>query len=105
MSKSSYSQTDDKISQDDLDTKVPEGRVQDDSYVTGNGKNEPIPVQGDDAPVEDPINAATADSDKQLGQDDKEAIDKSNIIKERTRGAEPRGQYQEPDDADMGLTQ
>jgi len=31
-------------------------------------------------------------------QDDKEAIDKSNIIEERTRGAKPEGSYKEPGD-------
>lgn len=44
---------------------VPEGRVQDDSYITG-GK-ESIPVQSDGAPIEDPIQASSADTDEQLG--------------------------------------
>ena len=35
-------------------------------------------------------------------QDDKEAIDKSNILNERTRGAAPAGTYREPGD-DEGL--
>ncbi|OWT42598.1 hypothetical protein VFPPC_18266 [Pochonia chlamydosporia 170] len=106
MSKTSHAQTDDKTIQDDLDTNAPEGLVQDDSYTTSNGKREPIPVQGDDTPVEDPVNAADGDSDKQLDEDEKAAIDESNIIKERTRGgAEPRNQYQEPDDIQPELAE
>lgn len=33
-------------------------------------------------------------------RDDKEAIDKSNIVEERTRGAKPTGQYREPSDTE-----
>merc|ERR1712064_42250 len=47
---------------------------------------EPVPVVKDGA-VDSGVNAATADSDEQLAKDDKEAIDSSNIIEERTRGA------------------
>lgn len=36
-------------------------------------------------------------------QDDREAIDKSNIIDERTRDAKPRGTYREPGDKVAGL--
>lgn len=45
---------------------VPEGQVQDDSYVTGG--NESIPVQSDNATLEDPIQASSADTDQQLGR-------------------------------------
>ena len=38
----------------------------DDAYVSRTGQ-EAIPVQKDDAPVEDPIDAETADSDEALG--------------------------------------
>ncbi|EXJ87826.1 hypothetical protein A1O1_04753 [Capronia coronata CBS 617.96] len=63
---------------------------------TGQGV---IPVQGDEAPVEDSIDANTADSDEQLVRDDNEAIDKSNIIDDRTRGATKKtGTYREPGD-------
>jgi hypothetical protein len=31
-------------------------------------------------------------------RDDRDAIDESNIIDERTRGAKPQGTYQEPGD-------
>ncbi|KAJ4145408.1 hypothetical protein LMH87_004260 [Akanthomyces muscarius] len=66
-------------------------------YVTKG--QESIPVQNDDAPVEDPIDEAEADTDKQLEQDDEEAISESNILDERTRGAKPdAGSYEEPSD-------
>lgn len=67
----------------------------DNSYVT---KNEAIPVQKDEALVEDGIDEATADSDAQLARDDQDAIDESNIIDTRTRGAAPTGSYKEPGD-------
>lgn len=91
---------------------IPQGDVMDNDYKSGSGEH--IPVQGDEKPVEDPINPATADSDEQLGEffpqilqnvtkkvsakDEDEAIDKSNIIGERTRGAKPAGSYTEPGD-------
>ncbi|KAI9852505.1 MAG: hypothetical protein M1824_001880 [Vezdaea acicularis] len=65
-----------------------------------SGENH-IPVQSDDAPVEDPIDEGTADSDQQLVKDDNEAIDKSNIVEGRTRGAGPKGGYSEPDEDDL----
>ncbi|TFB02635.1 hypothetical protein CCMA1212_005167 [Trichoderma ghanense] len=104
MSKYANQQIDDKDTNDTLGADVPEGQVQDNSYMTGS-QTESVPVQGDDAPVEDPIQASSADSDKQLEQDDREAIDKSNIIGERTRHSKPRGSYQEPSDSQMGLTE
>lgn len=36
-------------------------------YVSRPGQKDTIPVQSDDAPVEDPIDGETADSDQQLG--------------------------------------
>ncbi|KAH0489347.1 hypothetical protein TgHK011_009780 [Trichoderma gracile] len=104
MSKFAANQIDDQDINDTLGADVPEGQVQDDSYTTGT-QNESVPVQGDNAPVEDPIQASSADSDEQLAQDDAEAIDKSNIIGERTRGSKPRGSYQEPSDEQIGLTE
>ncbi|KAF2199852.1 hypothetical protein GQ43DRAFT_375258 [Delitschia confertaspora ATCC 74209] len=88
-------QADDKYEQENDNAAGPDGVPQDDSYATEG----PIPVQKDDSPVEDAYDPATADSDKQLERDEAEAIDKSNIIKERTRGAakEP-GTYAEPGD-------
>ena len=85
----------------------------DNDYASRTGQSQ-IPVQKDDAPVEDPIDAATADSDAALRkyscsefrllayseaeQDDKDAIDESNIVGGRTRGAKPSGGYTEPGD-------
>ncbi|EXJ82968.1 hypothetical protein A1O3_06785 [Capronia epimyces CBS 606.96] len=67
-------------------------------YKSRTGQGD-IPVQSDDAPVDDPIDANTADSDEQLVRDDNEAIDKSNILDERTRGATKQaGTYREPGD-------
>ena len=97
---------------------VPAGDSMDNDYKSRTGQSH-IPVQSDDAPVSDPIDPATADSDATLGmsrlhsshtnlcslpvaQDDKEAIDQSNIIGGRTRGAKPSGGYQEPGD-EQGL--
>ncbi|KAI2620456.1 hypothetical protein GGR54DRAFT_639489 [Hypoxylon sp. NC1633] len=76
----------------------------DDSYVSRPGhKGEEVPVQSDQERVEDPINEVEADTDEQLVRDDKEAIDTSNIIDERTRHAKPTsGTYQMPGD-DEGL--
>ncbi|KAH7012500.1 uncharacterized protein B0I36DRAFT_398894 [Microdochium trichocladiopsis] len=125
MSRVAHAYTDDKEGAA-LPPEAPDGQVSDSSYSTG--KSEPIPVQDDTAPVEDPIRPEKANSDEQLGkhcfpsqhmhpsankpimltrpgmltdtikQDEKEAIDKSNIIKERTRGAPPKGTYQGPSD-------
>ncbi|KAI1818209.1 hypothetical protein GGS20DRAFT_345315 [Poronia punctata] len=77
------------------ENEAPSGKVADDSYVT---KNEEVPVVSDSAGVEDPIDDATADTDQQLERDEKEAIDKSNIIDDRTRGAKPTTTYKEPGD-------
>ncbi|KAL8785966.1 MAG: hypothetical protein Q9213_003042 [Squamulea squamosa] len=76
---------------------VPSGVKHDNDYASRTGQTE-IPVQKDEAPVEDPIDPATADSDQALAQDDKDAIDKSNIVGGRTRGAKPSGGYAEPGD-------
>ncbi|TDZ13979.1 hypothetical protein Cob_v010428 [Colletotrichum orbiculare MAFF 240422] len=78
---------------------IPSGEVKDNEYVSRKA-GEPIGVQSDDAKVEDPIDAATADSDEQLARDDKDAIDESNIIDERTRSAKPEGTYREPGDTE-----
>lgn len=44
-----------------------EGTLQDDSYASAQ-MNEPVPVQGDNKQVEDPVDASSADSDQQLGK-------------------------------------
>ncbi|RCI14813.1 hypothetical protein L249_6517 [Ophiocordyceps polyrhachis-furcata BCC 54312] len=90
-------------------------------YVSRQGDKSEIPVQADDARVDDPIDEDTADTDAQLGRssilriighalkltltkarDEKDAIDTSNIIKEKTRHAAPKGGYREPGD-DEGI--
>ncbi|EEP81949.1 conserved hypothetical protein [Uncinocarpus reesii 1704] len=82
-----------------------EGNAGDDSYAQmGTGRNEPIAVQSDSAKVEDPMKPFSANTDAQLAQDEREAIDKSNIMKgSRTRRAKPQGQgYSEgPDEDDL----
>ncbi|KAI8626724.1 hypothetical protein F5Y19DRAFT_478209 [Xylariaceae sp. FL1651] len=81
------------------ENEAPSGTVADDSYVSRPGhKNEQLPVVSDQDRVEDPIDANTVDSDEQLARDDTEAIDTSNIVDERTRGAKPRSGYREPGD-------
>ncbi|MCJ1250966.1 hypothetical protein MMC30_008196 [Trapelia coarctata] len=78
---------------------IPNDQPKDDSYVSRTGQD-PIPVQKDEAPVEGPIDDATADSDEMLARDDTEAINTDNIINGgRTRGAaKPSGTYREPGD-------
>jgi len=68
-------------------------------YVSRTGqKDGPIPVQSDSAAVEAGgyEDASKADSDQQLQADDRDAIDQSNIIDSRTRGAAKN--YREPGD-------
>lgn len=101
---------------------APTGEFQDNDYISRQGnKNEPLPVQSDGDHVEDPIDPDQADTDAQLGKylhlfmyihfpcaarltgqlerDDNEAIDKSNIMNERTRHAgKQAGTYREPGD-------
>ncbi|KAL2760566.1 hypothetical protein ACRALDRAFT_2039182 [Sodiomyces alcalophilus JCM 7366] len=98
MSQSAWKQTDEDPGSP-LPPGAPEGQVKDDSFATG--KDEPIPVQSDDAKVEEPIKTELADTDQQLEQDEREAIDKSNIMQEGLRHAKPRGTYKEPDDSDL----
>ncbi|KAI9843603.1 MAG: hypothetical protein M1838_002535 [Thelocarpon superellum] len=71
--------------------------VNDNTYQSRTGQGH-IPVQKDEDPVDDPIDPATADTDEQLARDDREAIEPSNIIEDRTRGAKPTGGYREPGD-------
>ncbi|KAI5269067.1 hypothetical protein E4T47_07306 [Aureobasidium subglaciale] len=78
------------------------GVASDNDYASRTGQNE-IPVQKDEAAIEDPIDPDTADSDKVLEQDEKAAMNEDNILDERTRGAaKPKGAYTEPGD-DEGL--
>jgi hypothetical protein len=103
---------------------VPAGEAVDNDYTSRTGqKNAPVPVQSDNDAVEDPIDGETADSDAALGKalylivgegiltsspekDDNDAIDTSNIIEGKTRGAaKPSGTYQEPGDNEGMPTQ
>ncbi|KAL5335745.1 hypothetical protein BJX70DRAFT_390475 [Aspergillus crustosus] len=68
------------------------GTFKDDSYAheTRSELKGHIPVQRDDAAYEDPMQPPFSNSDKQLAQDEDEAIDKSNILRgDRTRHAKP----------------
>ncbi|KAF7197601.1 hypothetical protein HII31_01104 [Pseudocercospora fuligena] len=88
-----YEQQNDQVSGD-----APAGDAQDNDYQSRTGQSH-IPVQSDNADVEDPIDPETADSDAQLEADDKNAIDSSNIVDGRTRGAaKSGGAYREPGD-------
>ncbi|KAF3929696.1 hypothetical protein AA313_de0205292 [Arthrobotrys entomopaga] len=58
----------------------------------------PVPVVRDNGDEPSGVNPGREDSDEQLARDDQDAIDESNIMKERTRGAKPRGEYREPGD-------
>ncbi len=61
-----YEQENDKLSGD-----MPAGDSMDNDYTSRVGqKTASVPVQRDDAPVADPIDPATADSDEQLGMPD-----------------------------------
>lgn len=109
-----YEQQNDVVTGD-----VPAGDSKDDGYVSRTGQKTHIPVQKDSDPVEDPIDPANADSDQTLGKtiirsslfmysqteteaDDKNAIDQSNVINERTRGAAKQsGTYTEPGDEEV----
>lgn len=45
---------------------IPQGDSMDNDYVSRTGQKQYIPVQKDDAPVDDPYNNDMADSDEQL---------------------------------------
>ena len=45
---------------------VPAGDAVDNDYASRTGQSE-IPVQKDEAPIDEPYNTASADSDEQLG--------------------------------------
>ncbi|ORX99694.1 hypothetical protein BCR34DRAFT_495196 [Clohesyomyces aquaticus] len=76
----------------------PMGDSTDNDYVSRTGQST-IPVQKDEAHVEDPIDPDVADSDEQLARDEQEAIDQDNVISARTRGASKKaGTYAEPGD-------
>ncbi|ORY57797.1 uncharacterized protein BCR38DRAFT_354143 [Pseudomassariella vexata] len=81
------------------ENEAPSGVTSNNSYVSRPGnKGEPLGIVSDQERIKDPIDADKADSDAQLAQDDNAAIDQSNIIKDRTRGAKPEGSYKAPGD-------
>ncbi|PGH14386.1 hypothetical protein AJ80_05976 [Polytolypa hystricis UAMH7299] len=81
------------------------GSGPDSSYVAGTKRGEPVSVQGDDAPVEDPMQPPFSNTDQQLERDEQEAVDKSNILKgDRTRHAKPQtasGYNEGPNEDDL----
>jgi len=77
---------------------APSGQVADDSYVSRPGQKGSVPVVRD-GDVDSPYDKGNPDSDQQLDRDDKDAIDESNIVDSRTRGAAKKeGSYAEPGD-------
>ncbi|KAF2191197.1 hypothetical protein K469DRAFT_696919 [Zopfia rhizophila CBS 207.26] len=84
--------------QNDFSGDGPAGDSKDNDYASRSDQYQ-IPVQKDEAPVEDPIDSRVADSDEQLARDDNEAIDEGNIVSSRTRAATKKaGTYAEPGD-------
>ncbi|KAJ5905496.1 uncharacterized protein N7473_002412 [Penicillium subrubescens] len=83
------------------------GTVTDNDYVgeTNPDYKDTVPVQEDEQPVEDPVQPPYSNSNEQLEQDEKEAIDQSNVLRgERLRHAKPRtsNRYNEgPDETDL----
>lgn len=47
---------------------IPSGEIKDNTYSARKGGSDNIPVESDDAPVEDPIQAPESNSDAQLGE-------------------------------------
>jgi len=99
MTEAAPYQSDEKLGAN-LPREAPPGQVNDPSYKTSGG-TQAVPVVDDDAPVDDPVKPGRADTDRQLEQDEREAIDKKNILGERTRKAKPPGTYAEPSDEQM----
>ncbi|KAI8937226.1 hypothetical protein NX059_006435 [Plenodomus lindquistii] len=79
---------------------IPQGDAVDNDYQSRTGQQQyGIPVQKDEAPIEDTEYDNGGDSEQQLERDEKDAIDESNILDERTRGAtKEKGAYTEPGD-------
>ncbi|KAK7512509.1 uncharacterized protein IWZ02DRAFT_436507 [Phyllosticta citriasiana] len=75
----------------------------DNSYISRPGQQKAgVPVQSDEAPIDDPVANSNVDpdSDEQLEKDENAAIDESNILDGgKTRGVKvPPGTYKEPGD-------
>ncbi|KAF1987109.1 hypothetical protein K402DRAFT_331570 [Aulographum hederae CBS 113979] len=70
----------------------------DNDYASRTGQNE-LKVEKDTDTIDSGVNPETEDSDEQLAKDDTDAIDESNMVSGRTRGAgKPKGTYTEPGD-------
>ncbi|KAJ3577144.1 hypothetical protein NPX13_g3418 [Xylaria arbuscula] len=105
MSKYSYSETDERRGQPEDIREAPTGEFNDNSYATER-QAEAVPVVGDEASIEDPIQPEEADSDQQLARDENDAIDKSNIVNDRLRSDKPpKGALREPADEEIGLAE
>ncbi|KAF7169733.1 hypothetical protein CNMCM5623_002385 [Aspergillus felis] len=79
--------------------------VIDNSYVgeTNPELRNQVPVQSDQADYEDPMQPPYSNTDQQLADDEREAIDKSNILRgDRLRHAKPQtaNKYNEGPDED-----
>ncbi|KAE8381178.1 hypothetical protein BDV26DRAFT_255876 [Aspergillus bertholletiae] len=76
----------------------------DNSYANkpGYGLKDQIPVQSDQYGFEDPVQPPYSNSDQQLAQDEREAVDRSNILRgDRLRHAKPQAQgYKEGEGED-----
>ncbi|KAJ6139468.1 hypothetical protein N7471_005954, partial [Penicillium samsonianum] len=78
-----------------------------DSYAHETNPNlrDKVPVQRDNESYEDPMQPPYSNSNQQLEEDEKEAINKSNVLKgDRLRHAKPRtsNKYNEgPDENDL----
>ncbi|KAL6235469.1 hypothetical protein BDW75DRAFT_230315 [Aspergillus navahoensis] len=86
------------------------GEYNDSSYAheTGTqGFSKGIPVQSDDADYDDPMQPPFSNSNQQLEQDEREAINKSNIISGKGRSLRhskpqaPTGYSEGPDEDDL----
>ncbi|GIJ89083.1 hypothetical protein Asppvi_008012 [Aspergillus pseudoviridinutans] len=75
------------------DTSPVSAEVIDNSYTreTNPELRNQVPVQSDQAEYEDPMQPPYSNTDQQLADDEREAIDKSNILRgDRLRHAKPR---------------
>ncbi|KAF3389434.1 hypothetical protein F1880_004142 [Penicillium rolfsii] len=87
------------------------GTVTDNDYAREPNPDyqDTVPVQEDEQPVEDPVQPPYSNSNEQLEQDEREAIDQSNVLRgERLRHAKPvtSNRYNEgPEETDLPETE
>ncbi|GKZ18689.1 hypothetical protein AbraIFM66951_007709 [Aspergillus brasiliensis] len=91
-----YEREAEDLYEDQNDPSPVSGNFHDNSYAheTQPGLRGQVPVTRDQDVYEDPIQPPYSNSDQQLAQDEREAIDQSNVIQGRTRGAKPQTQNQ-----------